>query len=137
MIRGETNMASSQHLSAQTCRRRRRDVDEAVQLVVRQRSQDRLTARRQVRRQPLPGAIPDTDVAKARADSDGLRSAIELVAMRGAVDPMAIPALWVGFHVRRAATLAREGQRSLAFEQVSAARAVSFDRVAAEGVRRE
>ena len=65
--------------------------------------------------------------AKARVDSDGFRSAIELAAMRGAVDPMAIPGLWVGFHVRLAATLAREGQRSLAFEQVSAARAVSFE----------
>jgi hypothetical protein len=65
--------------------------------------------------------------AKARADSDGFRSAIELAAMRGAVDPMAIPELWVGFHVRLAATLAREGQRSLAFEQLSAARAVSFE----------
>jgi glycosyltransferase involved in cell wall biosynthesis len=75
--------------------------------------------------------------AKARVDADGFRSAIELAAARGAVVPTAVPELWVGFHVRLAATLAREGQPVLALEQVAAARAVSIEaterRLAARG----
>jgi hypothetical protein len=75
--------------------------------------------------------------AKARVDADGFRSAIELAAARGAVVPTAVPELWVGFHVRLAATPAREGQPVLALEQVAAARAVSVEaterRLAARG----
>jgi hypothetical protein len=65
--------------------------------------------------------------SKARVDTDGFRCAIELAAARGSVAPAAVPGLWVGFHVRLAATLAREGQRALALEQVEAARAVSVE----------
>jgi hypothetical protein len=79
--------------------------------------------------------------AKARVDADGFRSAIELAVARGAVAPPAIPELWVGFHVRLAETLAREGQRTLALEQVAAARAVSVEatdrRLAARGWRNQ
>jgi hypothetical protein len=74
---------------------------------------------------------------KARVDADGFRSAIELAAARGAVAPTAIPELWVGFHVRLAATMAREGRLALALEQMGAARAVSVEaterRLAASG----
>jgi hypothetical protein len=63
--------------------------------------------------------------AKARVDADGFRCAIELAAARGAITPAAVPELWVGFHLRLAATLAREGLHELAREQVGAARAVS------------
>jgi hypothetical protein len=76
--------------------------------------------------------------AKARVDADGFRCAIELSTARGAVAPAAVPGLWVGFHVRLAATLAREGQHQLAREQVGAARAVSVEatdrRLAARGL---
>jgi hypothetical protein len=65
--------------------------------------------------------------AKARVDADGFRCAIDLAAARGAVTSAAVPELWVGFHVRLAATLAREGQHELAREQVRAARAVSME----------
>ena len=63
--------------------------------------------------------------AKARVDADGFRCAIELAAARGAIAPTAVPELWVGFHLRLAATLAREGQNALAREAAVAARAVS------------
>jgi hypothetical protein len=75
--------------------------------------------------------------AKARVDADGFRCAIELAASRGAVAATAVPDLWVGFHVRLAATLAREGQHELAREQVGIARAMSVEatehRLAARG----
>jgi hypothetical protein len=64
---------------------------------------------------------------KARVDADGFRGAIELAAERGAVAAAEVPELWVAFHVRLAATLAREGERALALEQVDAARAVSVE----------
>jgi hypothetical protein len=63
--------------------------------------------------------------AKARVDADGFRCAIELATARGAIAPAAVPELWVGFHLRLAATLVREGQHELACDQVRAARAVS------------
>jgi hypothetical protein len=65
--------------------------------------------------------------AKARVDTDGFRCAIELATARGAIAPAQVPELWVGFHVRLAATLAREGQHALAREQVGMARAVSVE----------
>ena len=65
--------------------------------------------------------------AKARVDADGFRCVIQLAAARGAITPTAVPRLWVGFRVRLAATLAREGQHRLALEQMNAARAVSIE----------
>lgn len=73
------------------------------------------------------GGKADFYAAKARVDSDGFRCAIDLAVLRGAVDPSAVPDLWAAFHLRLAATLAREEQLALASEQVSAARAVSIE----------
>lgn len=65
--------------------------------------------------------------AKARVDSDGFHEAMRLAAKRGAVDPAAFPELSIGFRLRLAATLEREGQWSLAREQIALARAISVD----------
>jgi hypothetical protein len=75
--------------------------------------------------------------AKARVDADGFRCAIELATARGAIASGAVAELWVGFRVRLAATLGREGQQELAREQLGAARAISVGaterRLAARG----
>jgi cellulose synthase/poly-beta-1,6-N-acetylglucosamine synthase-like glycosyltransferase len=63
--------------------------------------------------------------SKARVDADGFRRAIDLALERGAIDPGDVTGLWVGFRVRLAATLAREGQYTLAIEQLAAARSIS------------
>lgn len=65
--------------------------------------------------------------SKARVDADGFRCAIDLALARRRIDREEVANLWVGFRVRLAATLAREGHFALATEQLAAARTISAD----------
>jgi glycosyltransferase involved in cell wall biosynthesis len=65
--------------------------------------------------------------SKARVDADGFRCAIDLALTRGVIEPGDIADLWVGFRVRLAATLAREGRFLAALEQLAAARSISVE----------
>jgi glycosyltransferase involved in cell wall biosynthesis len=64
-------------------------------------------------------------VSKARVDADGFRCAIALALARGAIDRADVADLWIGFRVRLAATLAREGRFGLAVAQLAVARTIS------------
>lgn len=65
--------------------------------------------------------------SKARVDADGFGCAVDLALKRGAIDQGHVADLWVGFRVRLAATLAREGQFGLALEQLAIARSISVE----------